>query len=178
MEMSDPEGVFESVELKRIVSDKTADQLETHLELPLINDEKKEVLPGTAHCAEARKREGLVAEKSDIPLPHEDAPVEDQFPRLVDRLLKHDILDKQDEVEWQRLCAIVSKGAATRYVMARWKSNDTAGRRWKDGPKCLTPDQTLFPGATTKLPATDGGSTTRDSRILDTRVSRGIQNSY
>ncbi len=33
--------------------------------------------------------------------------------------------------------------------MAKWKSNDAAGRRWKDGPKCLTPDQTLFPGATT-----------------------------
>jgi hypothetical protein len=52
MEMSDPEGALESVELKRIVSDKTTDQLETHLELPLINDEKEEVLPGTAHCAE------------------------------------------------------------------------------------------------------------------------------
>jgi hypothetical protein len=35
MEMSDPEGALESVELKRIVSDKTTDQLETHLELPL-----------------------------------------------------------------------------------------------------------------------------------------------
>jgi hypothetical protein len=33
--------------------------------------------------------------------------------------------------------------------MAKWKSNDTKGRCRKDGPKCLTPDQTLFPEATT-----------------------------
>jgi len=147
--MSDPERVFESVELKRIVSDKTTDQLETHLELPLINDEKEAVLPAMAHCAGGRKGGEPAAEKSDIPLPHENAPVEDQFPQLVDRLLKYDILDPQDKVEWQRLCASVSKEAATHFVMAKWKSNDAAGRRWKDGPKCFTPDQTLFPGATT-----------------------------
>ena len=66
-----------------------------------------------ARQADEKKREEPDAEKSDIPLPHEEAPVEEQFPRLVDRLLKHGILDPQDKVEWQRLCATVSKQAAT-----------------------------------------------------------------
>ncbi len=147
-ETSDPEGGVESVELKRIVSDKTTDQLEKCLELPLINDEREATRPEVARQANEKKREEPDVEKSDIPLPHEEAPVEEQFPRLVDRLLKHGILDPQDKVEWQRLCATVSKEAAIHYVKAKWKCNGTADRRWKDGPKCLTPDA-LFPGATT-----------------------------
>jgi hypothetical protein len=53
------------------------------------------------------------------------------------------------QVEWKRLRETVSKEAASHCVMKRWKENDGAGRRWVDGPKCFSPDQGLFPGATT-----------------------------
>jgi hypothetical protein len=68
METSDPEGEFESVELKRIVSDKTTEQLEKHLELPLVNDEREATRPEVARQADEKKREGPDAEKSDIPV--------------------------------------------------------------------------------------------------------------
>ncbi len=94
----EPHGAHGSVELNEIVSYKTTDQLQTHLELPLINEEKEVMASEKSQPAVDRKSEGLAAEKSDIPLPHEEAPVEEQFPRLVDRLVKHNIFDPHDVV--------------------------------------------------------------------------------
>ncbi len=79
--------------MKQIVSGKNTDQLEKYLEPPLINDEREATRPEVARQAYDKKRQGQGAEKSDtlqLPLPHEEAPVEEQFPRLV---------DPQDEVE-------------------------------------------------------------------------------
>ena len=151
METDAPHGAHGSVELNEIVSDKITDQLQTHLELPLINEEKEVMASETSQPTVDRESEGRAAEKSDIPLPHEEAPVEEQFPRLVDRLVKHNIIDPHDKVEWQRLCETVSKEAASHYVMKKWRENDVAGRRWVDGPKCFSPDQGLFPGASFRL---------------------------
>lgn len=52
METSDPEGEFESVEPKRIASDKTTDELGKCLELPLINDEREATRPEVARQAD------------------------------------------------------------------------------------------------------------------------------
>ena len=49
------------------LSDKTTDELEKYLELPLINDEREATRPEVARQADEKKREGLGAEKSDIP---------------------------------------------------------------------------------------------------------------
>jgi hypothetical protein len=135
-----------SVESNQIVSNTTTCQLKLSPELPLINDP-------TAGAADAHPMRQppddtpTTTEESDIPLPHEDALVEVQFPRLVDRLIKHNIIDESNKVEW--MSATVSKGAAVQYIMRQWKKNDMAGRRWVDGPKCYSPDQAMFPGATT-----------------------------
>ena len=54
METSDPEGESESVELEQIASDKSTDELEKYLELPLINDEREATRPEVARQADGR----------------------------------------------------------------------------------------------------------------------------
>ena len=122
------------------MSDRTTEKDEQKMQITAKN------MPATADAPhKVREIEGV----SNIPLPDPAPPLVTQFPLVVDRLLSQGQIDAADKTEWQKICTAQGELLGTLFIVKTWRKNYEEGRRVDNAPCCYSPDQTLFPGATT-----------------------------